>query len=148
MHVRKRIRLAAAQSLTNLPTTQDRVYPGRVRPLGASADPALFIYSLEEDSDISTTGTKPILERNLQLAIEGRISIAGGVDPEDLLDQIAVEVETTLGNAPPLGGLVVEMTLVRSRLDIAAQGENLIGSIIMQFRVQYRTGEGAPETAL
>lgn len=148
MHARAQIRQAAAARLQNLATTGTRVYTGRVRALAEVASPSLFVYSLEEDSEISAIGVRPILERNLQLAVEGRVSLAGATDPEDTLDQIASEIEVALGTLPPLGGLVVEMTLTHSRLDISAQGESIIGSIVMQFRVQYRTGEGAPETTL
>lgn len=149
LHARAQIRARAAAELAGLPTTGSNVFPGRVRPLARDTQTALFIYSLEEDAiadSISAMGA-PRLSRTLTLAVEGRVALGGDVDPEDTLDQIALEVERTLGPST-LGGLLLELTLAQSRLEIQAQGDSLLGSIVLQYRAVYRTAEGAPEIPL
>lgn len=149
-HARQQIRAAAAVELTGLPTTGANVFPGRVRPLGKDAAASLFVYSLEEESSVSamsSMGKAPRLDRPLTLVVEGRVSQGGADDPEDALDQIASEVETRLGPST-LGGRLLELTLTHTELQIVAQGEAIIGAIILKYRALYRTAEGAPETLL
>jgi hypothetical protein len=133
-HVRKLIRDAVATLLTGLPTTDDRVYVGRTRPLMAKHEPALLIYTTEEVSARPMEGNPADVGRDLQLLIDGRVS--EGSVPDDLLDQIAYEVEGELRDND-LDGLVFDIQLVRTMSDVKADGEQHIGGIRMEFRVRY-----------
>jgi len=142
-HVRAQIRAAAVQALMGLPTTADRVYSGRTRPLAQGHRPSLLIYAIEERSD-THAGSK--LLRELTLAIEGRVVMADV--PDDILDSIALEVEPALIRRPLLGGRALEVTLTATRITTEAPGENHVGEIRMEFRVQYRTDESDPSVAV
>jgi len=125
-HARKQIRDLAVAALTNLATTQDRVYSGRARPLTPAQMPALMIYAIDEHSVLDAKGKPATLLRTLTLAIEGK---AGGSDSallDDTLDQIADEVEAVLG-AGTLHPRILNQTLIGSRLSAQAPGESQLG---------------------
>lgn len=154
-HARARIRLAVVAALTGLATTGGNVFAGRLRPLGKSPPPSLFVYSLEEEASVDAAGASPKLARTLTLAIEGRVQLAGGndeVDPEDTLDAIAAEVETALfaAYATPslLRALLQALDYAGMRMDLQPAGEALVGSVTMRFTATYRTVEGLPEATV
>lgn len=134
MHTRKLIRDAAATLVTGLPTTGNRVFVGRTRPLGASHPPSLLIYTTEETSDRPMEGNPASLGRALVLAIEGRVSTA--TPPDDLLDLVAFEVEGVMRDTR-FGGLVFDTLLVRTTVNVAADGERHTGSIRLEYVVRY-----------
>src|SRR5215470_12026067 len=130
MHTRKLIRDAVAALVTGLPTTANRVFIGRTRPLGAGHLPTLLIYTTEEQSDRPMEGNPGGLGRDLLLAIEGRTSTA--MPPDDLLDAIAFEVEGQLRDTN-LDGLVFDTTLLRTTVDVIADGERHTGAIRLEY---------------
>ncbi len=145
-HVRAQIREAFAARLTGLTTTGPRVYAGRTRPLAKDHDPALLVYATEETSDVAAMGAPATATRALTVMVEGRVS--GSAPPDETLDAIAAEVETAIGANWKAGGLAKEVTLVATRLRAQAPGESQLGEVALEFRVSYRTREGAPETAV
>lgn len=145
-HVRTQIRDAAIAALTGLPTTQHRVYAGRTRPLPAHHEPALLVYTREEVSERDAAGRPPILAREVTLVVEGRVHVA--VAPDDMLDQIASEVESALAADPRLAGKALDTMLRRTAIEALADGERHVGSVRMEFVVQYRTTQTAPGVAV
>lgn len=147
-HVRNQIRDAVVTLLTGLSTTGAEVYPGRTRPLPAGHAPTLLVYAVSERAQIHAQGggAGAIQIRDLTLAIEGRVTMAGV--PDDTLDTIAAEVETAMVADPSLGGLTVEVTLISTRIDTQSPGESQAGEVRLEYRVVYRTRENAPETAI
>src|SRR5215470_16309804 len=125
MHTRKLIRDAVAALVTGLPTTANRVFIGRTRPLGAGHLPTLLIYTTEEQSDRPMQGNPGGLGRDLLLAIEGRTSTA--TPPDDLLDAIAFEVE----------GQLRDTTLLRTTVDVTSDGERHTGAIRLEYHIRY-----------
>lgn len=146
MHVRRQIRDAVKLRLTGLPATAERVLTGRSRPLSPAHAHTLLIYTPTETSSRAAKGPEgqPILDRPLDLFIEGRVS-AGEV-PDDLLDQIAAEVEAAMWSDPSFGGLALNLQLVGTDVvtEMPEQGESHIGGIRLHYRFTYRTYEGAP----
>lgn len=148
MHVRTQIRDAIVAEVTGLPSTADRVYRGRARPLGKDHGACLLIYASEESSDRETAGQNPLLMRSVLVAIDGRVTGAASDAVEDALDQIAAEVEPVMAPAAPrLGGLARDILLVGTRLIIEAEGERHIGSIRMLYRVAYANRAATPTVA-
>ena len=145
-HVRSQIRDAVVAALENLPTTGSRVYAGRTRPLAKDHAPTILVYAIEESSDVDAMGANATLFRNLTLAVEGRV--IGAETPDAALDRIAAEVEPAIVADPTLGGIAREVTLTATRINAQAPGESQAGEIRMEFRVQYRTIESAPQTAV
>jgi hypothetical protein len=134
MHTRKLIRDAVAVLLAGLPTTANRVLVGRTRPLAAKHLPTLLIYTTEEQSDRPMEGNPASLGRDLLLAIDGRVSTP--LPPDDLLDAIAFEVEGQMRDTD-LDGLVFDTTLLRTTIDVTAEGERRTGSIRLEYHVRY-----------
>jgi hypothetical protein len=147
-HVRAQIRAAVIAVLTGLETTGARVFSGRTRALGAEHEPTLLVYCTDETSDTDTIGPRSKLLRTLQVNVEGRAVGSDSGDLEDLLDQIAVEVEPVMVADPTLNGLSKEVTLIASRINLQSPGENYAGEIRMEYRVTYRTVESEPQIAV
>jgi hypothetical protein len=133
-HTRKLIRDAVAEKVDGLPTTGGRVLIGRTRPLDKNHQPALLIYAREETSDRPMDGNPASLGRELTLAIEGRVVTSS--PPDDLLDQIAFEVEGVMRDTE-LNGLVFDTLLTRTSVDVVADGERHVGAIRLEYRVRY-----------
>lgn len=146
-HVRRQIREALQALLAGLPATGDRVMAGRSRPLPAAHDPTLLIYARDERSQIASGGSPAIHDRELDLFVDGRVSVKL-LPPDDLLDDIARDVEARIGDGQTLSGLVRELTLVRTAITSWAEGERQEGSVRMQFRALYSVAEGTPDEAV
>jgi hypothetical protein len=152
-HMRKRIRDYLETKLTGLPTTANRVLVGRTRPLAKDHQPTLLIYMRSETSSRESHGAPPKQERPCTLYIEGRTSTADV--PDDLLDQIAREVEGRIADLiqyiPPLrffGGLARNVQLVGTEIIAEADGAKHIGGVRLEYRVTYRVVEGDPTAAV
>lgn len=147
-HARQQIRDYVATGLTGLPTTGANVFIGRTRPLPANHEPALLIYTRTETSKRAVAGRPPKLERITTLHVEGRV-VSGG-PPDDLLDQIAAEIEAGIaalidyGSAIFFGGLVENVDMVSTETLVKADGDKHIGGVQLTYQVTYRTAEGAP----
>jgi hypothetical protein len=144
-HIRKQIRDAVKARLTGLPTTGTRVEIGRTRPLEARHDPLVLIYTRDENSQRDAMGRPPKLMRDVQLFVDGRVVTK--TPPDDLLDQIALEVEVALAADKRLGGLAMDVLLVRTQSDVQADGESHVGATRMEYRVRCRTPDNEPGTA-
>lgn len=141
-HVRRQIRDALVTRLTNLATTGTRVSKSRVFPLGDDLLPGLCIYSNQESSEDASVGLPRLQRRKLELFIEGYAKDANQVD--DVLDQIAKEVESAIGAEPTLGGIMTELHLTETRLDMV-DGDKNVGCIRLTYEGSYRVKETAPD---
>jgi hypothetical protein len=150
-HVRQQIRDAVVTGLTGLTTTGSRVYPGRTRPLAKGHDATLLVYTRSETGERTVQGAPGKITRRCLLDIEGRVSTAGV--PDDMLDTIASEIETAMaalinfGTARVLGGLAMNLEYLGTDIIAEADGERHDGGVRVQYRVTYRTVEGAPTVA-
>lgn len=152
-HVRAQIRDAVKVLLTGLATTGTRVHVGRTRQLGEAFEPTLLIYTrnVPERSETHSLAAAATQHREFTLSIEGRVSAAN--PPDETLDEIASEIETALTPAGALPAslaalLLIEVTLAETASEVIAPGERHLGSIRLDYRIVYRTAEGAPDTAV
>jgi len=143
-HARKQIRDAVISALGGLAATGDRVTAGRARPAGAADLASLGVWTPAETSSRAVAGNPPILERPLTLYVEGRVSKAGA--PDDDLDEIAEQVEAKLGLDITIGGKVFHLQMVGTQTVITAEGDVQVGGVRLEYRMTYRTREGAPGT--
>ena len=144
-HVRKQIRDQAVTDLTGLTTTGANVFPGRLYPIQDSELPGLLVYTNDEVSEIDNMTRPRGLERSLELIVEGLA--AGTTTVEDTLDTIAKEVEAALGNST-LGGLVKDLFLIGSVVEVSGEGKKQTGAIKMTWNAFYRTIENAADAAV
>lgn len=143
-HLRKRIRHAAATRLTGLATTGSRVYRARVYPLEDANLPGLLIYTNAERSERMTMPAPGVLERRLELVVEGYAKDT--TDLDDTLDQIAKEVEVAIAGDFGLGGLAKVASLTTTEVEMVNGAEVPVGMIRLTFEVRYMALEEAPDT--
>ncbi len=148
LHVRAQLRAAVVILLDGLPTTADRVLPGRMRALAADHLPTLLVYTDDEETALAGMGNPATQERRVTLMVEVRAKGTDSADLQDLLDAIAVEVEPRILGNPTFGGLATLCELVKTRTRIEDKGERLDGGQRLEFRVHYETAEGQPTVAL
>lgn len=148
MHARRAIVNAAAAALNPLPTTGDRVYPGRTRPLDAATAPYLLVYARREQSASATMrGAARKLERRVDLVVEGIDT--GTTDTDAVLDSIAEDVEAAIAADPTLGGTARDLELTSTDITVASDdAENRVVAIRITFAVAYMTAANDPATAV
>lgn len=147
-HRRKQIRDAVVARLTGLATTATRVHGGRTLPLGDGFSPTLLVYAREERSSLQAMGGagRP-LERRLRLAVHGYVAVVAG-DPEDTLDQIALEVERAMMADERLGGLAVSLELAATDISAVLSDNNRrIGEIRLTYDIEYASAADDPSRA-
>ena len=145
-HIRQQIREQVGTTLTGLTTTGTNVFQSRVYPLSDSSMPALVIYSKAETSCISTIGTGLGIDRVMTLTIEAYVK--ANLTFDDTIDTICAEVETAMGNDPKLNGKARFSYLESTDIDYDGDGENPVGYATMNYVVEYRTAQNAPETGI
>lgn len=150
-HVRTQIRNALKAALTGLTTTGARVFTSRPEAMTLTSDqlPALLIFPGGEEPEVVETLSLEIpsvVQRSLQVVVSGRAMLTAALDDE--LDKIISQVETVLGAAIDLGGLVQSIGPPRIETGITAEGEQPIGFCDMTYELTYLTMSNAPETAL
>ncbi len=144
-HVRKQIRDAVVTRLTGLATTGVNVHKSRVSKFRDSDLPALNVFVRNESSNVATTGRNPMLTRRATLVIKCHVMVADGY--EDVLDDMAKEVEEALGANTTLGGLVKNITPTQFDSDSSDELQTTSGLGILAFDVPYFTVQGVPTVA-
>lgn len=145
-HHREAIRDAVVARVTNLTTTGTRVYRSRVFPIASHLLPALLVYCTDEVIEPETLPRPQKLRRTLTVVIEGYARATADLD--ETLDDIAAEVETAIGGGPTLGGACKTCQIRSTSIEMVDGGDQPLGTIRMEFAVEYRTAENAPSTAL
>lgn len=145
-HVRQQIRDAVVAALTGRAPWADRVFAGRTWPLDETEMPALLVWSLGGPSDVDAMGdddTTMTLERDERVVVEGRVR-SKNVEPEDLLDELAVIVEPLMMADSGLGALVDRRELINTERRSGVVGDAREGLIRLTYRVVYVTAAGDP----
>ena len=143
-HAREQIRGAIVTALTGLTTTGSRVYASRALPLTAADLPALCVYTRTDTPDYAAGVMANRPRRILQVHIEGYVD----GDDQDVLDDIAAEVETALYGSATLGALVGGIELGEQVMRVDGEGSELVSVIDLVFNMSYSTAEGTPGTVL
>ena len=145
-HVRKQLRDNVAAAVTGLATTGARVYRSRAYPLDSANLPGLLVYAAGETSEIDSLASPRGLARVCEVVVEGVAQATANLD--NTLDAIAAEVETALAADTTRGGLAKDTFLAATEIQISDEGDKPVGAVRLTYRVQYRTRETAPETAI
>jgi len=140
-HVRKQIRDRAVVELTGLATTGLNIFASRIRKFQDSELPGLRIHTRNEVSERADMDNN--LHRKTELVIE---AVAKQVDSiDDLLDTMAVEIETAIGQSN-LNNLAIEaIELVSTNTEILDDANQPVGVATLVFTVQYFTIDNLPE---
>ena len=143
-HVRKQIRAAAVTALSGLTTTGTNVFASRVYPLQDTDLPALRISNPDETIEpASMGGAGRLLERTLSLEVQACVKQVSGY--EDLVDQIAKEVEIAFANNNTLGALAKWIVPHAIETELTGEGDKPIAIATLRFDVLYYTALNAPD---
>jgi len=134
-HARTQIRAAAVARLTGLATTAGRVHASRMRP--GDALPCLLIST--NDEDIAPGSIGRLYEREVLLIVRGFAKANDALD--DVLDQIALEVETAMAADH-------RAALDKIETDFDDTLQQPVGSIALTYRVTYFTAADTSATML
>lgn len=145
-HVRKQIRDAVATQVTGLSTTASNVYVNRLYPIAQSKLPGLLVYTNSEASSKLDMHYPRLLERRLEVVVEGVVKTTSNI--EDLLDTIAQEVEEAIYTDVTLGSLCKDVVLTSIETDFASEGDQPVGVVKLEFEAKYVVRENDLSVAL
>jgi len=140
MHYRQRIREAVKDRLLAADTMAGtNVFTSRARPvleILQRQQMVLSIYTGDESSTSSPDGYN--LVRTLTVSIEGMAG--GGDDLDDVLDNLAEQVEAAINEDDTLCTLLTEpMEMQTTTSEITARGNQQVGAFRMDFEAEYIT---------
>lgn len=145
-HPRQVIRHAVVAQLVGKTAAGTRVFPARRIPFQRVELPALAVYVPTESVDVQSRATAPReLDRRAQVVVEAMAQQAGDVD--DVLDEIAFQVENALHADWTLGGVASDLLLTATETEVLDDGKQLIGVVRLEFEVRYYS-EAVPAATL
>lgn len=142
-HIRKLIRDNIETTLTGLSTTGSNVFASRVYPIQSGKMPGLCIYTSSETVEAQTIKPPRGLIRSLEVSVEAYVENASA---DDVLDQVAAEVEAAMTSDLTRGGNAKDTRMVSFEADFAGDGERpvVVGRFI--YEIVYSTRETDAET--
>ena len=144
-HLRQSIRERVAADVTSLVTTGANVFQSRIFPVEDSKLPCLLVYTTSEDSEVTEMASPRPMTRVLNIVIQGVVSAA---QPDDTLDLISKEVEVALAADVSINSLANNSFLSSTEIDFNADGAKPIGTVVLNYSVEYRNLDNNPESAI
>ncbi len=141
-HQRKLIRDAVVASLKAAPQTlaEGRVFPNRVIPLDLREFPAIAVYTLNEDAT-PYSDSPLVLKRKLQLGITILETRTDAEPVDNLVDQIAEQVEAKLRQDLTLAGTCQWLRYLGFEAAYDHEGRELTGGGRLRYEVVYESEE-------
>lgn len=142
MHPRVAIRQYIKDKISALNTPfGDRIFTNRYRPIKEQNEPALVIYTEEEDAEIRNNSPR-VYNRVLTMRVEGHINGRDTVD--DDLDELTKTIEESIlidrKMDSILGNFVTDTFLINTQINVAENHANKIFGIFrITFNVEYLT---------
>ena len=144
-HLRQSIRERIATDVTGLTTTGSNVFQSRVYPIEDASLPCLLVYTTSEDSEVTEMASPRPMTRTLNVVVQG---VVGATTPDDTLDLISKEVEVALAGDVSINSLANNSFLSSTEIEFNAEGAKPIGTVILNYVVEYRNLDNNPETAI
>ena len=146
-HVRTQIRGAFVSRLTGLATTAAAVHGQRTRPIAAEP-PFLKVWIGDDSGELLNATDDFVEQRTADLVIEAYAKDSG--DMEDILDQIALEVQQQIATTPDrsFGGLVKLLGAPRIEPDVDDSLEKPCGINRITYPITYYIAGANPAVAL
>ena len=142
-HARETIRGAITTALTGLTTTGTNVFTNHVYPFATASLPNVSLYVAHEPETVQDDGEMGSFDlRVLPFLVTGRAKVSNSLD--DVLDDIAAEVETAIHGSTALAGYVKDVRLVGTEVALDPEGEMEVGAINMEWIAVYRVDRTAP----
>ena len=144
-HLRQSIRERIATDVTGLTTTGSNVFQSRIYPIEDGSLPCLLVYTTTEDSEVTEMASPRPMHRILNVVVQGVVS---ATQPDDTLDLISKEVEVALAGDVSINSLAHNSFLLGTEIEFNADGAKPIGTVILNYVVEYRNLDNNPETAI
>jgi len=132
--------------VTGLATSGSRVYQSRVVQLEANELPALKVFTGSEAIEVIDLSSNPLQDRNLTVTVTAVAKAVSNLD--DTLDTMIKEVEVAVATNNTLGGLVKDVVITGSDVEMNAEAEVPTGQAILTFNANYYTRAQAPDVSL
>ena len=144
-HLRQSIRERIATDVTGLSTTGSNVFQSRFYPIEDASLPCLLVYSTSEESEVTEMASPRPITRTLNVVVQGVVS---ATQPDDTLDTISKEIEVALAADVNINDLANNSYLSGTEIEFNADGAKPIGTVMLNYVVEYRNVDNAPETAI
>ena len=144
-HLRQSIRERIATDVTGLATTGSNVFQSRIYPIEDASLPCLLVYSTSEDSEPTEMASPRPVTRILNVVVQGVVS---ATQPDDTLDLISKEVEVALAGDITINSLANNSFLSSTEIEFNADGAKPIGTVMLNYVVEYRNVDNNPESAI
>ena len=144
-HLRQSIRERIATDVTGLSTTGSNVFQSRVYPVEDGSLPCLLVYTTSEESEVDTMESPRQMKRLLNVIVQG---VVGATTPDDTLDTISKEVEVAIAGDVTINSLAKNSFLSSTEIEYSAEGAKPIGIVRLNYVVEYRNLDNAPESAI
>ena len=144
-HLRQSIRERIATDVTGLSTTGSNVFQSRFYPIEDASLPCLLVYSTTEDSEPTEMASPRPMTRILNVVIQGVVS---ATQPDDTLDTISKEVEVAMAGDVSINSLANISFLSGTEIEFNADGAKPIGTVMLNYVVEYRNVDNNPESAI
>ena len=144
-HLRQSIRERIATDVTGLSTTGSNVFQSRVYPVEDGSLPCLLVYTTSEESEVTEIASPSPMTRFLNVIVQG---VVGATTPDDTLDDISKEVEVALAGDVTINSLANNSFLSSTTIEFNAEGAKPIGTVMLNYIVEYRNLDNNPESAI
>ena len=144
-HLRQSIREQIATDVTGLSTTGSNVFQSRVYPVEDASLPCLLVYTTSEESEVTEIASPRPMTRFLNVIVQG---VVGATTPDDTLDDISKEVEVALAGDVSINNLANNSFLSSTTIEFNAEGAKPIGTVMLNYIVEYRNLDNNPESAI
>ena len=144
-HLRQSIRERIGTLVTGLSTTGSNVFQSRVYPVEDGSLPCLLVYTTSEESEVTEIASPRPMTRFLNVIVQG---VVGATTPDDTLDDISKEVEVALAGDVSINSLANNSFLSSTTIEFNAEGAKPIGTVMLNYVVEYRNLDNAPESAI
>ena len=143
MHARQAAREAIAALLVPISALEGRVYTSRVFPMKTL--PAASVTWTDEERD-ADAAPDDIHVRNTTYEIHVLAKANAALD--DVLDELALDIELALAAAPDLDGAIHALEYLGSAATLSDELEKPAGRLTLRYRATYVVAETDPETIL
>ena len=144
-HLRQSIRERIGTLVTGLSTTGSNVFQSRVYPVEDGSLPCLLVYTTSEESEVTEMASPRPMTRFLNVIVQG---VGGATTPDDTLDDISKEVEVALAGDVSINNLANNSFLSSTTIEFNAEGAKPIGTVMLNYIVEYRNLDNNPESAI
>jgi len=144
-HLRQSIRERIATDVTGLSTTGSNVFQSRFYPVEDASLPCLLVYTTSEESEVTEIASPRPMTRLLNVIVQG---VVGATTPDDTLDTISKEIEVAMAGDVSINSLANNSFLSSTSIEFNSDGAKPIGTVMLNYIVEYRNLDNNPESAI